>query len=218
MKLGILVSGRGSNLEAVLTAIAEGRLEGIEPVVVVSNRAACRALAVASRFGVPSLCLERSGFANGEARDAGIGQAMTDAGADIVLLAGYDQLLRGTYFERFAGRTINVHPSLLPLHGGKGMVGLAVHASVLAAGGAETGVTIHEVTRDLDAGPPILQARVPVLAGDTADRLAERVLAVEHRCVVEVLAGIAGDVAGARGIGIQPSGGGTGDTGSQQSR
>lgn len=218
MKLGILVSGRGSNLEAVLTAIAEGRLEGIEPVVVVSNRAACRALAVASRFGVPSLCLERSGFANGEARDAGIGQAMTDAGADIVLLAGYDQLLRGTYFERFAGRTINVHPSLLPLHGGKGMVGLAVHASVLAAGGAETGVTIHEVTRDLDAGPPILQARVPVLAGDTADRLAERVLAVEHRCVVEVLAGIAGDVAGARGIAIQPSGGGTGDTGSPQSR
>lgn len=218
MKLGILVSGRGSNLEAVLTAIAEGRLEGIEPVVVVSNRAACRALAVASRFGVPSLCLERSGFANGEARDAGIGQAMTDAGADIVLLAGYDQLLRGTYFERFAGRTINVHPSLLPLHGGKGMVGLAVHASVLAAGGAETGVTIHEVTRDLDAGPPILQARVPVLAGDTADRLAERVLAVEHRCVVEVLAGIAGDAAGARGIAIQPSGGGTGDTGSPQSR
>lgn len=218
MKLGVLVSGRGSNLEAVLTAIAERRLEGVEPVVVVSNRAGCRALDVASRFGVQSRCFERGDFPSGEARDGRIGQAMTDAGADIVLLAGYDQLLRGTYFERFAGRTINVHPSLLPLHGGKGMMGLAVHTSVLAAGDAETGVTIHEVTRDLDAGPPILQVRAPVLAGDTPERLAERVLAVEHRCVVEVLAGIAGDAAGARGIAIQPSGGGTGDTGCQQSR
>jgi phosphoribosylglycinamide formyltransferase-1 len=218
MKLGILVSGRGSNLEAVLAAAAEGRLAGIEPVLVVSNRSGARALNIAARFGVPSLCLERSGFPSGEARDERIGLAMTEARADVVLLAGYDQLLRPSYFERFAGRTINVHPSLLPLHGGKGMMGLAVHASVLAAGDGETGVTIHEVTRDLDAGPPILQVRVPVLAGDTPERLAERVLAVEHRSVVEVLAGIAGDVAGARGIGIRPSGGGTGDTGCQQSQ
>jgi phosphoribosylglycinamide formyltransferase-1 len=191
MKLGVLVSGRGSNLEAVLTAVAEGRLEGIEPVVVVSNRAGCRGLDVAPRFRVPSLCLERRGFPSGEARDGRIGLAMTEAGADLVLLAGYDQLLRATYFEAFKGRTINIHPSLLPRHGGKGMMGLAVHASVLSAGDAQTGVTIHEVTRDLDAGPPILQVRVPVLAGDTPERLAERVLAVEHRSVVEVLAGLA---------------------------
>ena len=187
MRLGILVSGRGSNLEAVLTAAADGRLEGIQPVVVVSNRPACRALDVASRFGAPSLCLERRDFPSGEARDGRIGQAITEAGADVVLLAGYDQLLRPSYFGSFRGQTINVHPSLLPRHGGKGMMGLAVHASVLAARDAETGVTIHEVTAELDAGPPLLQVRVPVLPGDTPERLAERVLAVEHRSVVEVL-------------------------------
>ena len=192
MRLGVLVSGRGSNLEAVLDAVTDGRLAGIAPVLVVSNRPGVRALEVAARFGVPAQTLRRSDVPSGEERDGRIGQAMTQAEADVVLLAGYDQLLRPSYFEAFRGRTINVHPSLLPRHGGKGMMGMAVHASVLAAGDAETGVTIHEVTGELDAGPLLLQVRVPVLAGDTPDRLAERVLAVEHRSVVEVLARIAG--------------------------
>jgi phosphoribosylglycinamide formyltransferase 1 len=194
VKLGVLVSGRGSNLEAVLAAVAEGRLDGIEPVLVVSNRRGVRALNVAARFGVPSLTLDRRDFPSSEARDERIGQAMTEAGADVVLLAGYDQLLRPSYFDSFKGRTINVHPSLLPRHGGKGMMGLAVHASVLSAGDGETGVTIHEVTAELDAGAPLLQVRVPVLPGDTSERLAERVLAAEHRSVVEVLARLVGEL------------------------
>ncbi len=187
MRLGVLVSGRGSNLNAVLEAAVRGELAGVDPRIVISNRAGVAALDVAARHGVRALVLERSAFASAGARDAAIGQALTNAGVELALLAGYDQLLRASYFDAFEGLTINIHPSLLPKHGGKGMMGLAVHRSVLAAGDAVTGVTIHEVTPDLDAGPPLLQVEVPVLPEDDEERLAERVLAVEHRSLVQVL-------------------------------
>ncbi|MGZ6256408.1 MAG: phosphoribosylglycinamide formyltransferase [Candidatus Limnocylindria bacterium] len=187
MRLGILVSGRGSNLEAVLDAIAAGRLSAVEAVLVVANRPGIRALEVAARRGVPWRLLAMDDFPNAELRDEAIGSALADARCDLALLAGYDQLLRPPYFAAFSGRTINIHPSLLPRHGGRGMVGLAVHAAVLASGDAETGVTIHDVTTVLDAGPPILQVRLPVVAGESAMGLAERVLAVEHQVLVEVL-------------------------------
>ena len=183
MRLGVLVSGRGSNLEAVLDA-------GFEVGLVVSNRPAVRALEVAARHGVPRLILRRSEFADPGARDAAIGRAFTEAGAQLALLAGYDQLLRPSYFAAFSGRTINIHPSLLPAHGGAGMVGPAVHRSVLDAGDPESGVTIHVVTADLDAGPILAQARVPVLSGDDAETLEARVLVEEHRLLVETLARI----------------------------
>lgn len=188
MRLGILVSGRGSNLEAVLRAVADGRLPAVEPAMVVANRPGIRALEVAASFGVPWRVITVADFAGADARDAALGTALREAGCELVLLAGYDQLLRPSYFNAYGGRTINVHPSLLPRHGGRGMTGLAVHAAVIAAGDGETGVTIHEVTEELDGGPPITQVRIPVEAGITVAELAERVLAVEHRTVVEVLA------------------------------
>jgi phosphoribosylglycinamide formyltransferase-1 len=187
MKLGILVSGRGSNLEAVLAAVADGRLAGIEPVIVVSNRPGVRALAVAQHHGVPARVLRRADFGSAAERDRAIGEVLAEASVQLVLLAGYDQLLRASYFQAYRGRTINIHPSLLPHHGGAGMVGDVVHRSVLEAGDDRTGVTIHEVTAELDAGPPLLQVEVPVRPDDDVARLAERVLAVEHRCLVEVL-------------------------------
>ncbi|MGH2380785.1 MAG: phosphoribosylglycinamide formyltransferase [Candidatus Limnocylindria bacterium] len=184
MRLGVLVSGRGSNLEAVLRA-------GFTVALVISNRPAARALEVAADHGVPVRVLRRGHFADAEARDAAIGGAFTGAGVELALLAGYDQLLRPSYFVTFAGRTINIHPSLLPAHGGAGMTGVAVHRSVLEAGDAETGVTIHEVTPDLDAGPILAQSRVPVLPDDDEAALAGRVLVEEHRLLVETLAQIA---------------------------
>jgi phosphoribosylglycinamide formyltransferase-1 len=188
MRLGVLVSGRGSNLEAVLTAAPRG----LEPVLVVSNRPGVRALDVAAGHNVPWLVLRRSAFGGDlAARDAAIGAAFERARVELGLMAGYDQLLRPAYFAAFSGRTINIHPSLLPAHGGRGMLGLAVHRSVLAAGDPETGVTIHEVTADLDAGPILAQARVPVLAGDDPETLAARVLAEEHRLLVATLRDIA---------------------------
>jgi phosphoribosylglycinamide formyltransferase-1 len=174
MRVGVLVSGRGSNLEALLAA-------GIEVAVVVSNRPEVRALDIAAAHDIPAHVMQRRDFPDAEARDAAIGRALTDAGIGLAVLAGYDQVLRPSYFAAFAGRTINIHPSLLPAHGGRGMMGMAVHRSVLAAGESETGVTIHEVTNELDAGPVLARASVPVRPDDDAEALAARVLAEEHR-------------------------------------
>ena len=180
MTLGVLVSGRGSNLEAVLDA-------GIEVALVVCNRPGARALEVAAAHRVHSVVMLRSDFAEVEDRDAAIGRALTDAGASLCLLAGYDQVLRPAFFAAFDGRTVNIHPSLLPAHGGPGMIGLAVHRSVLESGDADTGVTIHEVTADLDGGPILAQVRVPVVAGEDAEALGARVLTEEHRLLVRTL-------------------------------
>jgi len=177
MRIGVLVSGRGSNLEALLEA-------GLEVVLVVANRPGARALRIADDHGVRALVLARTAFPDVDARDAAIGQALDAAEVELVVLAGYDQLLRPGYFAAYRGRTINVHPSLLPRHGGVGMMGLAVHRSVLAAGDEETGATIHEVTTALDAGPILAQTQVPVIPGDDADALAARVLEAEHRLLV----------------------------------
>lgn len=184
MRIGVLVSGRGSNLEAVLRA-------GFAVEIVISNRPAVRAIDVAGDHEVPVRVLRRADFADADARDAAIGAALAAESVELALLAGYDQVLRPSYFTSFRGRTINIHPSLLPAHGGIGMVGLAVHRSVLEAGDHETGVTIHEVTADVDAGPILGQRRVPVLPGEDAETLAARVLPEEHRLLVETLARIA---------------------------
>jgi len=188
MRLGILVSGRGSNLEAVLDAIASGHLPAVEATLVIGNRRGIRALEVAARRGVPWRLMAQDDFASAERRDEAIGRALAETACDVALLAGYDQVLRASYFAAFGGRTINIHPSLLPPHGGRGMVGLAVHAAVLASGEGETGVTIHDVTPVLDAGPAILQVRLPVVPGESVADLAARVLEVEHQALVEVLA------------------------------
>jgi phosphoribosylglycinamide formyltransferase-1 len=189
LRLAVLVSGRGSNLEAVLDA----RIAGIDPVLVISNRGDVRALAVAAAHRVPTRIMRRADFTDAAARDAAIGAALADAGTDLALLAGYDQLLQPSYFEAYRGRTINIHPSLLPAHGGARMVGLAVHRSVIAAGDAETGATIHEVTPELDAGPILAVARVAVRPGDRGESLAARVLVEEHRLLVATLARLAAE-------------------------
>jgi phosphoribosylglycinamide formyltransferase 1 len=188
MRLGVLVSGRGSNLEAILDA-------GFVVALVVSNRPGVRALDVAAAHGVPCRVLRRADFGDAAARDAAIGAALTAAGAELVVLAGWDQLLRPAYFEAFGGRTINIHPSLLPAHGGAGMMGLEVHRSVLRAGDSESGATIHEVTPELDSGPILAQRRVPVEPGDDAETLAARVLAAEHRLLVATLTSLGAETA-----------------------
>ncbi len=200
MRLGVLVSGRGSNLEAVLRAAAGGRLDGVQPVLVISNRAGVRALEVAAEHGVPWRVERRVDHATAAERDGAIGRALTDAGADLALLAGYDQLLRRPYFDAFTGRTINVHPSLLPRHGGRGMMGLAVHAAVLAARDAETGVTLHEVAAELDAGPILRQARLAVRRGESTEQLAARVLELEHVMLVELMADLVAEGDRAAGL------------------
>ncbi|MCA1569246.1 MAG: phosphoribosylglycinamide formyltransferase [Chloroflexi bacterium] len=185
MRLGVLVSGRGSNLEAVLRA-------GFAVALVISNRRGVRALEIAAAHDVPVLVLRRADHGGDPSvRDEAIGAALRSAAVDLTVLAGYDQRLRPSYFAAYPGRTINIHPSLLPAHGGPRMLGPAVHRSVLDAGDAESGVTIHEVTPDLDAGAIVAQSRVAVVPGDAPDTLAARVLVEEHRLLVETLAEIA---------------------------
>lgn len=191
LRLGVLVSGRGSNLEAVLDAVRDGRLVGIQPALVIGNRPAARALRVAASHGVPVQVLRRADFGGSNGRDAAIGHALRGAAVQLALLAGYDQVLSPEYFAAFGGRTINIHPSLLPRHGGRGMVGDVVHSAVLAAGEAVTGVTIHEVIPALDAGPILAQATVPVHLGDDPATLARRVLGEEHRLLVATLGRLA---------------------------
>ena len=181
----MLVSGRGSNLEAILDA-------GLDVALVVSNRSGVRALEVAFAHGVPVRVLPRADFDDASARDAAIGATLDTAGVEVAVLAGWDQLLRASYFAAFNGRTINIHPSLLPAHGGAGMFGLEVHRSVLRSGATETGATVHEVTGELDAGPILAQARVPVQPDDDAETLAARVLVEEHRLLVATLRELVG--------------------------
>lgn len=188
MRVGVLVSGRGSNLEAVLTA----RPPRVDVMLVISNRPGVRALEVAAAHGVATRALRLADFdGDATARDAAIGEELAAVRVELALLAGYDQVLRPSYFTAYSGRTINIHPSLLPAHGGRGMVGPAVHRSVLDAGDAETGATIHEVTPELDAGPILGQVRVPVRPGDDPETLGARVLDAEHRLLVSTLAEVA---------------------------
>jgi phosphoribosylglycinamide formyltransferase 1 len=188
MRVGVLVSGRGSNLEAVLSAPPPR----VEVILVISNRPRVRALEVAAAHGVATRVLRLADFGgDATARDHAIGAELEATGVELALLAGYDQVLRPSFFTAYRGRTINIHPSLLPAHGGPGMVGQAVHRSVLDAGDAETGASIHEVTPQLDAGPILARARVPVHPDDDPGTLAGRVLVAEHRLLVSTLAEIA---------------------------
>lgn len=176
----ILISGAGSNMAALLAAMGEGF--PARPVLVLSDKADAPGLARARAAGVPVATVARSPDETRADHEARMQAALEDAGADLVCLAGFMRLLSPRFVARWQGRMLNIHPSLLPLH-----PGLDTHARVLAAGDAESGCTVHEVTAELDAGPVLGQARVPVLAGDTVETLAARVLEMEHRLYPAVL-------------------------------
>jgi phosphoribosylglycinamide formyltransferase-1 len=174
-----LISGRGSNLEAILrTARDEGWHGAVRARVaaVISNRAQAPGLAIARDFGVPVQVIEHAGFASREAFDAALREAIDAHAPAMVVLAGFMRVLTAGFVEHYEGRLINVHPSLLPM-----FPGLATHRKALAAGVRVHGATVHFVSNDVDAGAIIAQAVVPVLPDDTEEALASRVLAQEHR-------------------------------------
>jgi phosphoribosylglycinamide formyltransferase-1 len=189
VKLGLLSSHRGSGVQAVIDACAAGRL-AVTPALVISNNADAEVLARAARHGIPHLVLSGRTHPDPDALDLAIRDALTAHGVELILLTGYLRKLGPRTLERYAGRVLNIHPALLPKYGGQGMYGQHVHAAVLAAGDAETGVTIHLVDAEYDHGRIVAQCRVPVQAGDTVETLAARVLAREHEFIVETLAAI----------------------------
>ncbi len=175
MRVGVLVSGRGSNLRALLEALsfqdAPARV-----VCVLTNRPNCLALNHARSAGIPVYIFAKKEYASRAARDAAMAEALNQAGIDLVVLAGYDEILDPALLGPFAGRVINVHPSLLPAFAGT----LHAQAAALRYGVKVSGCTIHYVTSDVDGGPIIAQTTVPVLDDDDAESLSVRILEQEH--------------------------------------
>ena len=184
-RVAILISGRGSNMSALIEA-AKAIDYPAEIVGVLSNRADAAGLAIAAADGITTLALPHRDFASREAFDAAVDGILKDWKVEIVCLAGFMRLLTAGFTREWEGRMINVHPALLP-----DFKGLHTHEQALAAGAIEHGCTVHFVTADMDEGPIIAQARVPVLPGDTAATLGARVLAEEHRIYPEALAALA---------------------------
>jgi phosphoribosylglycinamide formyltransferase-1 len=178
LRIAVLASGEGMTLQSLLDAVADGRLQG-EIVAVVSNNADSGALLRARAAGIPGFHLSSATHADAASLDVALTNCLLAVSPDIVVTAGYMKRLGPQIMAAFRRRMINVHPSLLPKYGGAGMFDRHVHAAVLAAGEPEC---------DYDSGPAIAQARVPVLAGDTVETLAERVKLRERELLIDVLA------------------------------
>jgi phosphoribosylglycinamide formyltransferase-1 len=186
MKLAFLASHGGSNMQAVVDACRNGSLPA-EPVLVISNNPEAQALDRARRSGVAACCLNARTHPGAESLDAAILDTLIRHGAELVVLAGYMKMIGPLTLACFHNRIINIHPALLPRHGGQGMYGLRVHAAVLAAKETTTGVTIHLVNGEYDSGRILAQSPVAVQEDDTPETLARRVLAEEHRLLVATL-------------------------------
>jgi phosphoribosylglycinamide formyltransferase-1 len=172
MKLGVAVSGKGSNLRNLVE-------RGFEVVAVATNRPSCGGAAFARERGIPLAELSQKAFTSVEDRDAAMRDFFIDRGVELVVDAGYDRVHSAPFLEAFGGRIINVHPSLLPAFAGS----MDAIEQALAAGVERTGATVHLVTDRLDAGPILIQESVPILPGDTAETLRQRVHEAEHRLV-----------------------------------
>ncbi len=179
--IGVLISGRGSNLQALIDAVQDGRLEAMISLVI-SNRAGAGGLRRAEAAGIETLVLDHRAFKSRDDYDAALATALQARGVTLVCLAGFMRLVGPSLLDVFPNAILNVHPSLLPAFPGVDAQGQAV-----AHGVRISGATVHLVTGELDGGPIVLQAAVPVLDDDTADTLAARILVEEHRIFPEAV-------------------------------
>ncbi|HEY2516227.1 MAG TPA: phosphoribosylglycinamide formyltransferase [Polyangiaceae bacterium] len=179
--LGVLVSGSGTNLQAILDAVAAGTLDA-KVAVVVSNVAGAKALARAEKSGVPTVLLDHKGFVDRASFDAQLVEELRRRAVDYVVLAGFMRLLTPAFLDAFPMRVLNVHPGLLPA-----FPGVDAQAQALRYGVRVSGCTVHFVDSGTDTGPIVAQAVVPVLPGDDEDALRARILAEEHRLLPRVL-------------------------------
>lgn len=189
MNLGFLASHRGSNMQAVVAACHAGTLAA-KPAVLICNNRNAGAVERADQQGIPTCVLNDFTHPDPEARDQAMLDILQQHGCDLIVLAGYMKKIGPRVLAAYRNRILNIHPSLLPKFGGKGMYGRAVHEAVLAAGEKTTGVTIHLVNAEYDEGRILAQSEVPVTPDDTVESLAIRVLAREHTFLVETLSAI----------------------------
>ena len=179
-RVAILISGGGSNMLALVRDMQGDH--PARPVLVASNDPTAGGLARAAALDIPTAALDHRAYPTREAFEADLARQIDTARPDMICLAGFMRILTPGFIRRYQGRMLNIHPSLLPKY-----PGLNTHARALAAHDTEAGCTVHEVTADLDAGPILGQARVPVLPGDTEDSLAARILTLEHKLYPAVL-------------------------------
>lgn len=177
-KVAVLVSGGGTNLQALIDKVADGSLPQVELVKVISGKESAYALERASKAGIETAVAKEQ---------PQVLRELEESGAEMVVLAGYMKVLSPEIIRKYRNRIINIHPSLIPKFCGKGFYGSRVHNAVIAAGETESGATVHYVDEGVDTGEVILQERVPVLEGDTPEKLAARVLETEHVILAEGL-------------------------------
>lgn len=175
MRIGVLISGRGSNLKALIEACEEPGFRG-RIAIVISNRPGAAGLAVAEAAGIPTLVIDHKDYASRMTFDAELDRALRAAGVELLCNAGFMRILTDEFVEKWRDRQLNIHPSLLPA-----FKGMHVHQRALDAGVKISGCTVHFVRAEMDEGPIVAQAAVPVLPGDTAETLSARVLEAEHR-------------------------------------
>jgi phosphoribosylglycinamide formyltransferase-1 len=174
-RIVVLLSGRGSNFESLLNASLTGDLAGSIDLVI-SNRPQAGGLAIANNANIDTALIDHQAYATRDAFDTDLAGVIDSVTPDLIVLAGFMRILTQSFVNQFAGRLLNIHPSLLPLY-----PGLNTHQRALDNGDTHAGATVHYVTGELDGGPSVIQAKVPIESGDTKDRLADRILQVEHQ-------------------------------------
>ena len=174
-RIVVLISGGGSNLQSFIDGCADGTLNG-DVIAVISNKAGVKGLERAAAAAIPNITLDHNSFASRTEFDVALADVIDSFSPDLVVLAGFMRILTPQFVNRFLGRLINIHPSLLPKY-----PGLHTHQRAIDAGDSEGGATVHFVTAELDGGPGIVQAQVELLENDTAEDLASRVLVYEHQ-------------------------------------
>ncbi len=180
-RITVLISGRGSNLAALIDAVNAGTIDGVIAQVI-SNRPHAAGLAYAEHNGIATAIIDHHAHASRAAFDAALAEVIDRSAPDLIVLAGFMRILGADFVQRYAGRMLNIHPSLLPAY-----AGTDTHRRALDDRAARHGCTVHFVTPEVDGGPIIAQADVPVLPGDDAASLAARVLAAEHRLLPQVV-------------------------------
>lgn len=185
-KIAVFASHNGSDLQAVIDGCKSGQIAA-EVCLVISNNSTSFALERARREGIPARHLSSRLYPDEAELAKAMLRALDEAAADLVMLCGYMKKVPEAVIRRYEGNIYNIHPALLPKHGGPDMYGIHVHEAVIRDGDTETGVTIHRVSNVIDGGEIVAQTRVPVLSGDTPETLAARVLEREHTFLVEVL-------------------------------
>ena len=190
IRIGILASHAGTTAQAVIDACHEGTIAATVAVII-SNNADSQALDRARTHGIPAVHLSRAVHPDPDDLDQAITGTLTANDVDLVLLAGYMRKVGPSTLRRYHGKVVNVHPALLPRHGGRGMYGAAVHAAVLASGDQVTGATVHIVTEEYDTGPALAQRQVAVDPGDDVAAIEAKVRVVERQLLIETLARLA---------------------------